>query len=118
MSAQAAQRMGYRVVVLDADPNCPAGQVTPFRIAGRFDDLNALGRLAAEVDAITLEHEWVNPTHFAALEHAGHPVFPSAETLYYLTDKLTQRHRLVECGIPGPEARSLTGVECPLVRQT
>jgi 5-(carboxyamino)imidazole ribonucleotide synthase len=111
MSAQAAQRLGFKVVVLDSDSECPAAQVTPHRVAGRFDNPLALMELANMCDVITLEHEWVNPEHFKALESAGTPVYPSAETLGYLTDKLIQRQRLSEHGLAGPEAQAITSLE-------
>jgi 5-(carboxyamino)imidazole ribonucleotide synthase len=46
----------------------------------------------------------VNPAHFDALEQRGRDVYPSSRTLAYLTDKLVQRRRLAERGIPGPKA--------------
>ena len=38
MFAHAAQRMGYRVAVLDPDPNCPAGAVADRHFITPYDD--------------------------------------------------------------------------------
>lgn len=111
MSAQAAQRLGFQVVVLDTDPDCPAAQVTPRRIDGRFDDPADLKRLAESCDVITLEHEWINPAHFSAIEESGRDVYPSPATLAYLTDKLRQRSRLSSCGLAGPRAEKACTVD-------
>ena len=52
MTAVAARRMGYRVVVLDPTPGCPAAQVADEHIVGRFDDLEAAARLAEACRAV------------------------------------------------------------------
>jgi 5-(carboxyamino)imidazole ribonucleotide synthase len=111
MSAQAAQRLGFKVVVLDTDPDGPAAQVTPHRVAGRYDDLAALQELASKCDVITLEHEWVNPAHFRVLEDAGAQVFPSSKTLTYLTDKFIQRQQFALNGLAGPEGALVTDMQ-------
>ena len=107
MSAQAAQRLGYYVAILDPSPTCPAAQVTPRSIQGSFSDIEALKRLASISDVITLEHEWVDPDQFRTIERSGCPVYPSPDTLAYLVDKLSQRRRLAGSGLPGPRAEAI-----------
>lgn len=61
----AAKSMGYRTVVLDPDPDAPAGVNSDVHIVAPFDDLDALNRLASLCSAVTVEFE--NPP-VAALE--------------------------------------------------
>ena len=44
-SRVAARAMGYRIVVLDPDPACPAAAVADEVIVGRYDDVDAARRL-------------------------------------------------------------------------
>ena len=50
MMAVAARSMGYRVIVLDPNPRCPTAQVSDGVVVGALDDLEAMERLAAQVD--------------------------------------------------------------------
>ena len=57
MLALAAQPMGYHVVVLDPDPQCPAAAVCDRVIVSAFDDNDGLAQLADAVDVVTLEFD-------------------------------------------------------------
>src|SRR5262249_27252970 len=59
MTAEAAERLGVEVVVLDPEPGSPAGQVARQIVAG-WTDTEALAQLAREVDVVTLENEFVD----------------------------------------------------------
>jgi 5-(carboxyamino)imidazole ribonucleotide synthase len=52
-----ARTMGYRVVVLDPDPQSPAGAVADRHIRAPYDDERALAELSASCAAITTEFE-------------------------------------------------------------
>jgi 5-(carboxyamino)imidazole ribonucleotide synthase len=52
-----ARTMGYRVVVLDPDPQSPAGAVADRQIRAPYDDERALAELSACCAAITTEFE-------------------------------------------------------------
>ncbi|RWK95690.1 MAG: 5-(carboxyamino)imidazole ribonucleotide synthase, partial [Mesorhizobium sp.] len=47
MLAMAAARLGYRTVVLEPQPDCPAAQVANRQITAAYDDTAALAELAA-----------------------------------------------------------------------
>ncbi|MCL2610740.1 MAG: 5-(carboxyamino)imidazole ribonucleotide synthase [Defluviitaleaceae bacterium] len=57
MMAGCAKAMGYTVAVLDPTPNSPCGQVVDIEITARFDDMDAIKRLAEISDVITYEFE-------------------------------------------------------------
>jgi 5-(carboxyamino)imidazole ribonucleotide synthase len=111
MSAHAAQRLGFKVTILDPDPECPASQVTPFFVQGQHIDPDALYQLARHCDIITLEHEWVDPEQLSIIEEKGREIYPSSKTLSLIVDKYIQRQSFCAAGIPGPECEPLYSVE-------
>src|SRR5260221_14110279 len=59
MLALAARAMGYRIVVLDPDPDCPAAAIADRLVIGSYDDVGAALRLADLSDVVTHELEHV-----------------------------------------------------------
>ena len=59
MLAMAARAMGYRVAVLDPDPECPAAAVADEVVVGSYDDVAAARRLAGLSAVVTYELEHV-----------------------------------------------------------
>jgi 5-(carboxyamino)imidazole ribonucleotide synthase len=98
MMAVAARRMGYRVIVLDPNPRCPTAQVSDGVVVGALDDLEAVERLAAQVDVITLDTEHV-PAE--VLEHVESlvPVRPGSSVLRIIQDRMTQKQFLDRLGL-------------------
>ncbi len=93
MFVQAAQRMGYFTVVLDADPASPAGQVSQDHIEANYLDEQGLAQLAQRSAAITTEFENVPAT--ALLTLAAHrPVAPNAECVAIAQDRRIEKIRL------------------------
>lgn len=99
MMAVAARRMGYRVIVLDPNPRCPTAQVSDGVVVGALDEPEAIERLAAQVDVITLDTEHVP---FEVLETAETlvPVRPGSQVLRVIQDRLTQKQFLDGLGLP------------------
>jgi 5-(carboxyamino)imidazole ribonucleotide synthase len=102
MSTHAAQQMGYRVVVLDSDPLCPAAQVTPWQVQKDWNSLDGTLELAAAASVLTLENEWADPENLVAAREEGALVLPSPETLTIIGDKFLQRKAFAERGLPSP----------------
>ena len=100
MMAFDAQRMGMRVVVLDPDPNAPAGQVANQHIIGSFRDPQKIAELAQHCDVVTVEIEHVNTDALEALEKQGVAVQPSARTVRLIQDKYAQKQHFDSIGIP------------------
>lgn len=60
MMAFSAKEMGYKVIILDPTPNCPAAQVSDDQIVSNYDDLEKLIELAKRCDVLTYEFENVD----------------------------------------------------------
>jgi 5-(carboxyamino)imidazole ribonucleotide synthase len=80
MFCLAARTMGYRVVVLDPDPNCGAGHIADMHIEASYTDQAALQQMAEQCDAITLEFENI-PSQSVRFIADKTTVFPVAESL-------------------------------------
>ncbi len=80
MFCVAARTMGYRVLVLDPDPLCGAGHIADLHIKADYSDQQALEKMAAECDAITLEFENI-PSASVRFIAGKTRVFPGAEAL-------------------------------------
>ena len=102
MMAMAARTMGYRIRVMDPEPNCPASFVVDEVVVGKWDDAAAAERLATGSDAVTLEIEQIGVdalAHVAAIA----PLRPGVEAIRIIQDKTLQKPWLAEHGFPvGP----------------
>jgi len=106
MLAEAAAPLGIEVVVLDPTPDCPASTVARDQIVGDFDDEDGVRELASRADYLTFEIELADPDLLEAVESEyGVPVHPDPATLRTIQDKLVQKERLREAGIPVPAFR-------------
>ena len=56
----AAHEMGYKVTVLDPDPNSPAGAIADIHLCKAFDDSSALEEIRNTCEAVTTEFENVD----------------------------------------------------------
>lgn len=99
MFCHAAQQLGYRVVVLDPDPDSPAGAVADLHIQSAYDDAAGLERLAQRCRAITIEFENVPAATLDTLAiHAQ--VRPGPDAVAITQDRSREKAFFVETGIP------------------
>jgi 5-(carboxyamino)imidazole ribonucleotide synthase len=82
--------MGYRVVVLDPDPTCPARAVADRQIVAGYDDVGGSLRLAELSDVVTYELEHVAVEVVDAID-AVVPVRPGRVPLLVTQDRLAER---------------------------
>ena len=102
MMAMAARTMGYRVRVMDPEPECPASFVVDETITGRWDDVDAAKRLATGADTVTLEIEQIGVDALAQVASIA-PLRPGVEPVRIIQDKTLQKIWLAESGFPvGP----------------
>lgn len=99
MLAMAAARLGYRTVVLEPQPDCPAAQVANWQITAAYDDTAALAELAAVSAAVTYEFENV-PVMAASALAVTVPVYPPARALEVAQDRVAEKKFLNGIGIP------------------
>lgn len=99
MFCHAAQRMGYRVAVLDPDPDSPAGVIADLHIQSAYDDKTGLERLVQRCRAISTEFENVPADTLAWL--AGHAhVRPDAKAVAVTQDRIREKAFFSEQGVP------------------
>src|SRR3990167_2081604 len=107
MFVHAAQAMGYRTAVLDADPTSPAGLVSHAHIQTPYLDESGLAALAREAAAITTAFENA-PTPpesgtapAAALDRRAEPrpVAPAGAAVAVCQDRAREKAHFVGCGV-------------------
>jgi 5-(carboxyamino)imidazole ribonucleotide synthase len=102
MLAEAASPLGVDVIVLDPTPEAPASRVAE-QIVAKFDDPEALAELAERSDVLTFEIELADPDLLAEVgDEAEVPVHPRPSTLGLIEDKLVQKRRFADAGVPVP----------------
>lgn len=92
-----ARTMGYRVVVLDPDPQSPAGAVADRHIRAPYDDEHALSQLSAGCSAVTTEFENVPA---ATLEYLARSalVRPPVSAVAVTQDRIAEKSFLQSHG--------------------
>ncbi|WP_207590236.1 5-(carboxyamino)imidazole ribonucleotide synthase [Halomontanus rarus] len=112
MLAEAAAPLGIEVIVLDPTPDCPAALVARDQLVGDFDDEAGIRELAEHADVLTFEIELADQDLLERVsEETGTPVHPRPETLRTIHDKLVQKRRLREAGVPVPPFRAVDDAE-------
>ena len=98
MLALAAKPMGYRIAILDPDPDCPAAGVSDKVIVSGFDDAKGLRDLATASDVVTLEFESVPAAGLALLEELV-PVHPGRRVLETARDRILEKSFINAAGV-------------------
>lgn len=104
MFCVAARTMGYHLVVLDPDPESPAGRTADEHIRADYDDHAALDDLAHLCDAVTTEFENVPAQSLHYLSQRTQ-VHPAAEALEIAQNRNREKSYAVAAGLlPVPNA--------------
>lgn len=97
MFTLAAKTMGYRVTVLDPDPNAPAARFADKHLCAPFDDATALQELA-QCAAITTEFENVNAQSMRDLaQHTN--VSPSGDCVAIAQNRIAEKAWIRQAGL-------------------
>ncbi|MGB1823565.1 MAG: 5-(carboxyamino)imidazole ribonucleotide synthase [Ilumatobacteraceae bacterium] len=101
----AARVMGFRTIVLEPDPEAPAGAVADEHLVADYDDPEALARLAQVCSVVTTEFENPPAEAMAVLARSVR-VAPSSTTVGIAQDRGLEKEFLSSVGVPvGPFAR-------------
>jgi 5-(carboxyamino)imidazole ribonucleotide synthase len=92
-----ARTMGYRVTVLDPDPDSPAGQMADVHLRAGYSDPQALDRLAAACAAVTTEFENVPAEALERLERSCR-VRPPVKAVAVAQDRISEKSFLERAG--------------------
>ncbi len=106
MMAMAARGMGYRILVLDPDPGCPARFVVDGCIEAGWDDSRGAAMLARGCDVVTLEIEQIGE-HSMASAATFCPVRPGGALLAIIQDRIEQKNWLRKHGFPIGDYRAV-----------
>lgn len=98
MFTVAAKTMGYRVTVLDPDPNAPAARFADCHLCTPFDDADALKTLA-QCAAVTTEFENVHAQSMHDLaQHTR--VSPSGDCVAIAQNRIAEKAWIRKAGLP------------------
>ena len=97
MFAMAAHRLGYRVAVLDPDPDCPAAGLANIHICAPLDDRTAWLSFANVCAAVTIETESV-PVEALEFFADRMTVAPGPKALHIAQDRTREKLFLAENG--------------------
>jgi 5-(carboxyamino)imidazole ribonucleotide synthase len=110
MTAMAARGMGYRLLVLDPDPACPARFVVDECIEAGWDDSREAATLARQCDVVTLEIEQISAASMAAAANFA-PVRPGGAMLAIIQDRIEQKDWLRRNGFPVGDYRAVRSLD-------
>ena len=98
MFTMAARAMGYRVTVLDPDPDSPAGGLADVHICSKYDDPGALQMLVDTCAAVTTEFENV-PAESMRFLQSRMRVSPSAKCVSIAQDRIKEKRHISNAGL-------------------
>ena len=110
MMAMAARGMGYRILVLDPDPGCPARFIVDGCIEAAWDDSRGAAMLARGCDVVTLEIEQIGE-HSMASAATFCPVRPGGALLAIIQNRIEQKNWLRKHGFPIGDYRAVRSLD-------
>lgn len=113
MMAQSAQKMGFKVAILDPDEDCPAQYVAHEFINAAYSDDLALKRLGEISKVITYEFENIDANQLKTLSNQFN-IPQGSETVALLQDRLTEKQTLQEANVnivPFIEVKEISDLE-------
>ncbi len=99
MTIREARRMGFRSVVWDPDPDCPASRLTDTLLTAPFSDPAAARALAESSNVVTYEFESIDPVMVEMVEKTT-PVFPGSRILRIARHRKLEKEALLKAGFP------------------
>ncbi|UDI78660.1 5-(carboxyamino)imidazole ribonucleotide synthase [Staphylococcus taiwanensis] len=97
MMAQSAQKMGFKVICLDPNPDSPCKPVAHEFITAAYDDDQALHELGKKSDVITYEFENISAEQLKRLAQAFN-IPQGYQAIQLLQDRLTEKQTLEQAG--------------------
>lgn len=104
------KRLDTQFAILDPTLHCPAHSIADSHVVADFDDVGAILKMAADVDVVTYEFEHISVEALRKLEAQGYKVYPSAETLSRIQNKLVQKQWLAKHDIRVPDFCAVEGL--------
>jgi len=108
MLTLAALPLGFRVVVVNPQPNSPAAQAGAEEIIADLYDQAALRQLAERADYVTIEIEHLDAETLNSLAKLGKSINPAPKTIALIQDKYLQKQFLQKAGVPVAPFKEIT----------
>ncbi len=102
MLAFKAIQMGFKVGVIDPDPDAPALQTCQYPILGSYDNKNSLEKLKIISDVITYEFENVDENKLIEYNKSKQ-IYPSPEVLKISKNRIIEKKTIESFGIRIPD---------------
>jgi 5-(carboxyamino)imidazole ribonucleotide synthase len=99
MLIMAAARLGFKSIILDPDPSCPAAAFANHHVIAAYDDVAALEELSQRVSVMTYEFENV-PCHAVDNADLACDIEPGTQALAIAQDRILEKDFLNAIGIP------------------
>ncbi|MDZ4745052.1 MAG: 5-(carboxyamino)imidazole ribonucleotide synthase [bacterium] len=110
MTAQAAYRMGLRVAIIEHGEDSPAGVMTKLEFTGGWKEGAQLDAFIRASDIVTLENEFIDVSILEEIA-ARRLVWPSADTMRLVQDKLIQKQTFTKADVPTTAFAELNTIE-------
>lgn len=112
MSAQAAQRLGFKVAILGAHKNDPAATITQNFFQGSIENKDDVLHFCEQVDFITLENEFV-PSDILKEVDEKFPgkLFPKYESYQKIENKFDEKKYFKSLGVPVTPFQLINDIE-------
>jgi len=94
-----AQKLGYKVLVLDPDPNSPAGQIADNHLCATYDDEQALRQIIDSCDYVSTEFENI-PAHTLQFLEKDLTVRPSSKAVSIVQNRILEKSFLKDNNFP------------------
>ncbi len=85
-----AHKMGYKVTVLDPDPQSPAGKIADVHLCSAYDDRNALDQIINSCEAATTEFENIPADSLNYLKRKIQ-VYPDGESVRVVQNRIREK---------------------------
>lgn len=108
MLALAGYPLGLKLICLEPNADCPAGEVTEV-IKGDYADPKQLQALADRVDVMTYEFENINLSALAAMTRL--PIYPAINALAVAQDRLSEKTFFNQLDIPTTQFAAVNSLE-------
>ena len=94
-----AHKMGYKVTVLDPDPQSPAGRIADVHLCSAYDDKNVLDEIISTCEAATTEFENIPADSLNYLKQKIQ-VYPDGDSVRVVQNRIREKTFLRENAIP------------------
>jgi len=110
MLAYEAFKKGFKIAVLDPDPNAPAMQICHFPIVDDFDSEEAFLKLIQYADVITYEYENIEPELLIYYQNQK-PVFPNPDILKISKNRNKEKKFVEKYNVAIPKIYPINTIE-------